>query len=615
MLREKAFTPLTSKEIKPKGWLKQQLRIQADGLSGNLDKIWPDIRDSRWIGGNCDGWERVPYWLDGFIPLAYLLEDEDMIKRAGRYIDGIIKQQKEDGWICPCDDDERDRYDTWALILIAKVLVVYHDCSGDERIEGVLSKALYKFYDHIKGHTLFNWGLYRWFECLIPIYWLYERTKESWLLDLAVMIYSQGVDFRNLFENWRDQSPYGNWGLQTHVVNLAMAYKAEALVSLMTEKELDSGYLAEKMYQTLTEYHGMAVGHFTGDECISGDSPIQGSELCSVVEAMYSFETIFSVNGGTEWIDRLEQLAYNALPATISPDMWTHQYDQQTNQIECSRFGEKVIFRTNSAESNLFGLEPNYGCCTANFNQGWPKFALSAFMTNGKGIVSASLAPAEARVKLGGAEITVALDTLYPFRDDLTYTVTADRETEFTLYIRVPGFVKSAIIDGKTAAPGQLYELTRKWSGETRIDVHFDMEFEFVKRPEDMYALRRGPLFYSVAIDEDWRMSEYVRDGVERKFPYCDYEIFAKSKWNYAFAGDKFDLSLNDGFDLPFSTVNPPVSVSAQMSEIDWGLEDGYTNVCARTPKSREPIGAPQTVRLIPYGCTSLRMTEMPKLF
>ena len=77
----------TVNEIKPMGWLKRQLEIQAEGLSGNLHKIWPDIRDSAWIGGSCEGWVRVPYWLDGFIPLAYLLDDEDRKARAKRYID------------------------------------------------------------------------------------------------------------------------------------------------------------------------------------------------------------------------------------------------------------------------------------------------------------------------------------------------------------------------------------------------------------------------------------------------------------------------------------------------------------------------------------------------
>ena len=85
----------------PEGCLYKQLLIQAKGLNGNLDKVWPDIRDSKWIGGSAEGWERVPYWLDGFMPLAWLLRDEDMQKRARTYIDAILERQEEDGWICP----------------------------------------------------------------------------------------------------------------------------------------------------------------------------------------------------------------------------------------------------------------------------------------------------------------------------------------------------------------------------------------------------------------------------------------------------------------------------------------------------------------------------------
>ena len=105
----------TSKEIRPEGWLRRQLEIQAKGLSGNLNKVWPDIRDSAWIGGKREGWERVPYWLDGFIPLAYLLRDEEMIATVKKYVDAILAAQQPDGWICPCPEKKRAIYDTWAV--------------------------------------------------------------------------------------------------------------------------------------------------------------------------------------------------------------------------------------------------------------------------------------------------------------------------------------------------------------------------------------------------------------------------------------------------------------------------------------------------------------------
>ena len=194
MLRPLHYTPFTARELKPAGWLKKQLEIQSAGLSGHLDQVWPDIRDSRWIGGDKDGWERVPYWLDGFIPLAWLLEDKDLQARAKRYIDAILAQQQEDGWICPCSLEERPNYDVWALFLLCKVLVVYEECSQDARVEEAVYRALRNLHSHIEVHTLFDWAAARWFECLIPIYWLYERRPEDWLLDLAHALRVEGFD-------------------------------------------------------------------------------------------------------------------------------------------------------------------------------------------------------------------------------------------------------------------------------------------------------------------------------------------------------------------------------------------------------------------------------------
>ena len=104
MKNAKAFQKLSPGEIYPSGWLKRQLGIQAAGLAGNLDKVWPDVKDSGWLGGKADSWERLPCWLDGFIPLAYLLKNEDMISRAEKYINEVISRQCDDGWLTPTED-------------------------------------------------------------------------------------------------------------------------------------------------------------------------------------------------------------------------------------------------------------------------------------------------------------------------------------------------------------------------------------------------------------------------------------------------------------------------------------------------------------------------------
>lgn len=617
MLRKNSYEQFTPREIEPEGWLKRQLEIQADGLSGNLDRIWPDVKDSRWIGGDREGWERVPYWLDGFIPLAYLLRDDGMTARAKKYIDAIIAHQKPDGWICPCEDGERDKYDVWAAFLICKALALYGECSGDERVEGVLRRALHNLMLHVRKNTLFNWAGARWFECLIPIYWLYERTGEEWLIYLANMLNVQGTNYEVLFREWRDQTPRREWNYQTHNVNLAMALKSQVLASRMYEDEgavRRAEEFTESMLDKLLTYHGTVYGHFTGDENLSGTSPIQGSELCGIVEAMYSYEQIFRVTGNPVWLDRAEALAYNALPAATSPDMWTHQYDQLVNQIACVRFRGRPIFGTNGNDAHLFGLEPNYGCCTANHGQGWPKFALTTFMAYDGGILSASIAPAKLNAEIGGVPVIVRLETDYPFGDRATYTVTAREPVNFELAIRIPSCVKSATVDGSERAPGSIVRIKREWSGVSTINVKYEFETEFIDRPNGMKAVKRGPLIYSVSIDEDRKTYEYVRDGVERKYPYCDYEIYPRSKWNYAFASDSFEVTEHGISDYPFSSEKPPVTIKTRAFEIDWGTEEGYNDLCAAVPRSREPMGEMREITLKPYGCTNLRMTELPKI-
>lgn len=604
------LSPLTSKEITPRGWLRRQLEIQASGLSGHLDEVWPDVRDSRWFGGNREGWERVPYWLDGFIPLAYLLHDTDMIARAKRYVEAIMDSQKPDGWICPCADHERAHYDVWAAILIAKTLVVYHDCSGDERVMEVVRGILHNLYLHLRGTTLFNWGAARAFELMIPINWLYDREPAEWLLELAVTMRTQGLDYDFLFTHWRDQTPRPVWSYQTHIVNMAMMLKSEAVYWRITGE--NGNAKTKKLQALLDKYHGGAPGYITGDECLAGRAPTHGVELCAIVESMYSYEVLYAITGDPCWLTRLERLAYNALPATNSEDMWTHQYLQLSNQTACEPM---LAYYTNGPEANLFGLEPNYGCCTANFSQGFPKFALSAFMKEGNDtLVSCLTLPSEVKTTLGGTPVTCTLDTEYPFKGKLRYTVTPNAPATFTLKVHIPENCTAVTVDGSSVPVEDYVTITRLWSAETVVEIEFTFAIVLKKTTGGLSCVWRGPLLYSLPIEGVWEKLEFTRDNVERKFPYCDYIIRPTAKWNYAFEDACMTAEECAVSSTPFSESAPPVTISVTLTEIDWQSHETYPDLCAAYPASKKRIGRPQALRLIPYGCTTLRMTEMPVL-
>lgn len=129
-----ALQPLPLGQIKPAGWLHAQLRTQAAGLGGHLDEFWPDIKDSAWIGGKAEGWERVPYWLDGVVPLAYLLEDRTLQAKIKPFIDSILNRQHADGWLGPVGDSGGHKpYDVWPLFPLFKALIQYQEATGDPR--------------------------------------------------------------------------------------------------------------------------------------------------------------------------------------------------------------------------------------------------------------------------------------------------------------------------------------------------------------------------------------------------------------------------------------------------------------------------------------------------
>lgn len=597
-------------EIRPLGWMKRQLEIQRDGLCGNLDKMWPDVRDSAWIGGDREGWERVPYWLDGFLPMAYYLEDKDAIARAERYVTAILDRQQEDGWICPCDKEARAKYDLWGVILIGKVLANYCEFTHSKRAEKALYRAMRNLYDLMQAGEvkLFGWGQYRWFEGFIPLQYLHERYKEDWMLALARLLREQGTDYWEYIDTW--ERPLDKWTLYTHIVNLAMMLKYEAVSAKLLGEP--NGDAAERLWKILDKYNGTAVGSFTGDECLSGIGNTRGTELCSIVELMYSCELLYAITRKPIWADRLAKLAYNALPATISDDMWTHQYLQQVNQINCIKFPNRSYFRTNNGAAHTFGLEPHFGCCTANFGQGWPKLLANNFIKDKGSISVVSLLPSELRTKISRKPVTVRIETEYPFRMEVKVSVILSAAVKCKVKLHMPAFAKTYTVNGEQRR-GSTCVLDGLAEGINVFTIVMNDTPHMVTRPDGFKTVEYGPLVFSLPIETEYKMYEYVRNNVERKFPYCDYELIGKSEWRYGFAeGATFSVVEKEGDEYPFSFKNPRIALKTSLAPIAWDFAEGTWMVSAPKYTSNRALGAAEEKELIPYGCAKLRMTEMP---
>ena len=617
-LLQVCFEPLPLTEIQPEGWLKNQLRIQANGLSGHLDEFWPDVAQSGWIGGSAEGWERGPYWLDGIVPLAYLLDDNTLKAKVRRWMDYIITHQQSDGWLGPIQAKDRQAYDPWPTFIILKAMSQYAEASGDPRVVPAMMRCCQKLNTLLDNKPLFDWSKPRWGDLVLSIYWLYDRQPEPWLLELAAKVHKQGFDWKAHFADfkYKEKMTPKTINYSTHGVNNAMALKAYALWYRQSHDPTDS-YAVLRFIGTLDKYHGQATGIFTADEHYAGKNPSQGTELCLVGEYMFSMEVLSSVLGRPFFGDRLERIAFNNLPAVFKPDMWAHQFDQQANQVICAA-KEPAIYTINSPDSGTFGLEPCYGCCTANMHQAWPKFASHLWMKkDDKGLAAIAYAPSIVKTKLQGVPVRIELKTDYPFSENLQFTVQTKQAVKFTLFLRIPEWTQNpqlTIGNEKpiTPTPGTFYAIERQWTGTTKLTLQLPMPVRIQRRYNDSVSIERGPIVYVLKIAENWKL-------LKGKLPHADWEVYPASPWNYAIAMDVNNPAKSLTFrskpagNSPFSSKGAPIEAFIKGKRLpQWTIETNAAGPVPQSPvDSNEPLG---NLTLVPYGCTHLRITEFPLL-
>lgn len=615
-LAPNSFQTLRLTTVKPRGWLLNQLKLQAAGLSGHLDEFWPDLGpNSGWLGGTGESWERGPYFLDGLVPLAYLTQNPVLIAKVKKWLNWTLDHQTQEGWIGPTKNQ-----DWWPNFVMLKVLTQYQEASGDGRVIPLMTKYFAYQAAHLDERPLKEWAVYRWQDEVMSILWLYNRTGEASLLDLARKLHVQGKD-------WNAQAasfPYKGKvtgaaaNLNSHGVNNAQALKAAAVWSLLTNADSDRAAVY-KMFQVLDEYHRLPNGMFSADEHFAGQDPSQGVELCAVVEAMFSLETNLAIIGDEDFADRLEKIAYNALPATITEDFWAHQYDQQPNQVMCSL--SKRNWSTNGPDSNLFGLEPNFGCCTANMHQGWPKLASSLWMATGdEGLAAIVYAPSEVNTTIAGTAVTIDEQTEYPFRDTIKFSVHPAHALAFPLKLRVPAWATEAklSINGLAqSAPqaGAFFEISRTWKPGDTVTLQFPMTVRASDWTHHSIAIERGPLVYSLKIKQSWRQEKQTG-------PSKDWEVFPTTPWNYALLLDPKNpaaaFQVTEGLikNQAFSFTDPPVTLTTQGRRVpEWELESDSAGPLPASPmrcKKLPCTQAAESVQLIPYGAAKLRITAFP---
>jgi hypothetical protein len=629
VFRPGAFQLLPLGAVRPQGWLKRQLLIQANGLSGHLEEFWPDLgQNSAWLGGSGEGWERGPYYLDGLLPLAYELDDAALKAKTQKWVDWALQSQRPDGSIGPVKNQ-----DWWPNMLVLKSLMQYQEATGDKRVVPFMEKYFAYQHRQLAKMPLKEWATFRWAEELLPIRWTYQKTKNPALLALAHQLAQQGFNWRQAFAPFPFKQATTAEGLglsatvnnndlalQAHGVNNAMALKMPVLWGMTGGTEADRQAIYQQL-AALDQYHGLPNGMFSGDEHFAGRNPSQGVELCAVVEAQFSYEQLLALLGDPLFGDRLEKITFNALPATFDPTMWAHQYDQQPNQVLVSK--AKRQWSTNGDESNLFGLEPHFGCCTANMHQGWPKFAASLWMASPDGgLVAAAYAPNRLTTTLGKESVIIREETDYPFRETIRLVVEKPAKAAFPLRLRIPAWATTSVVtvNGKAVAnapkAGTFFLLKQAWKAGDVVELRLPMAVRVQPGYNQSVSVERGPLVYGLKLGEDWQKS------TDRPSLADDYEVRATTPWNYGLllpAGQAAALAFQVK-ELPttgvlFSPEGAAIELHVAGVRLpEWQLVNNSAGPPPSSPVARPAGAQAETLTLIPYGAAKLRVTSFPVL-
>ena len=636
-LRPNPYIELPLGAVRPAGWLKEMLVRQKNGATGNLDSLYPLVMGRRngWLGGDGDQWERGPYWIDGLLPLAYILDDPGLIQKVKPWVEWSIGSQQPDGYFGPSKDYsgepglQRDNSrDWWPKMVMLKVLKQYYEATSDARVVNLMTNYFKYQLKELPKHPLDHWSFwarYRGGDNLLVVYWLYNITGDKFLLDLAELLHKQTFDYTHAFLQTDLLARPGS----IHGVNLAQGMKTPIIYY---QQHPDSAHFkaTQQAYADLRRFDEMAHGLYGGDEALHGNNPTQGSELCTAVEMMYTLENTLAITGDVAYADRLEKIAFNALPAQVDENGTDRQYFQQANQVMLTRHTRN--FDVNHSGTDIcYGLLTGYPCCTSNMHQGWPKFTRNLwYATPDKGLAALVYSPSQVKARVAdGVEVQFTEETDYPFNETIRFTLntsTRSKGLQFPLHLRIPQWCTKAsiLINGaayQEAGGNRIIQINREWKQGDVVELRLPMHVFKNTWYENSVSIERGPVVYALKIGQQAKKVTNDKDPVQYGSSY--EEILPTTPWNYALIAtpnnkldEQYKVEISpDKIKYPWTTGAAPIILRTKGRRLPgWVLYNEMTGPLPYSISYQEGISKEneEEITLIPYGCTKLRISQFP---
>ena len=627
-LLETPLVQLPLGAVKARDWLENQLLLQKDNLTGNMKKFNNyNYETSEWLNHQSgDNWEKGTYFFRGLVALAYALDDAALKEEAQQWVEAILSSQTESGAFGPTSS----LGNWWSRMPALMGMRDYyeatvHQGNPDERVLPFFEKYYRYQAKELPNRPLSDWGDARGGDNLECVFWFYNQVYDpadpeasQWLLDLGTLLYEQTWD-------WQDKC--NNTTIREHVVNTTQGIKAPPVYYQLSGDEADKVAYRNGIFNYSVD-HGRIDNQPNADERARDNRSTRGNETCSVVEGLLTAEISERIFGDVWTADHMERLAYNSLPACFTPDFSGQCYYQLQNQV-ISTVGYHE-FDCDHGDDIAYGAPAGYECCFPNCHMGWPKFVQNMWMaTEDNGLALVAYGPNSVTAKVAdGKTAQFVQETDYPFKDAIHLTYNGET-AEFELKLRIPEWCEAPEVsvngeEQEGVITGEYYTIKRDWQAGDEVDVRLPSELETSTWYNDSVAVEKGPLIFSLKIEEDWRTEDSndardIQQAHQEQSPLR--EIYPASRWNYGLIvnrenpAESFELVEAEDVALqPFSVDNAPVILKGKGQIIPSWTLDG--NIAGPQPFGPTPYDESlvEDIELIPYGCGRLRVTHFPKI-
>ncbi|WP_315816219.1 beta-L-arabinofuranosidase domain-containing protein [Paraflavitalea speifideaquila] len=453
-----------------------------------------------------------------------MLRDEKMITEAKFWLNAALDNQRENGDFGPLVTRNGKR-DLWTNMPMLWCLQSYYEYAKDQRVLDLMTKY-FKWQLSIPDSELLEdyWENSRGGDNIYSVYWLYNRTGEPWLLELATKLHKNTA-------NWTHANNLPNW----HNVNVAQCFREPAQYALLSHhaNDLQATYNNFKLIRDI--YGQVPGGLFGADENARKgyDDPRQLVETCGMVEQMTSDQMLLWYTGDTKWAENCEDIAFNTFPAAFMTDYRSLRYLTAPNMVVSDSKNHAPGIDNNGP---FLMMNPfSSRCCQHNHAAGWVYYAENSWMaTPDNGLAAQLYVEGEVKAQVGnGEEVTIIENTHYPFEESVSLTIKTTKATSFPLYLRIPEWCKQAVIkvNGKSVStsitPGGYVRLQQQWKNNDRISLELPMALQLRTwdKNKNSVSINRGPITYSLEIKERYEQKTVkkqplvIRNGRRRRIP------------------------------------------------------------------------------------------------